>query len=187
VAAVQSFNASLWRPFSGYVSDIFKKRKWTPWPFLTQHQEVSPRIHWVFTAMVSVTVMMILLTLAGLSGNLTLSVVTLAVLGFTIAFGTGSNFGLTPVLFRKNPGVATGFIGGISTIGGIIYPLIFGRVANIHMGYAVIAIFMFIPFMYIFIVAFKRGQHVDVDAGVGGWKKYGVASPLGASEGEPND
>lgn len=182
VAAVQSFNASLWRPFSGYVSDIFLKRRWTPWPFLTQHQPISPRIHWVFTSMVAVSIMMILLTLAGLSGNLTLSVIVLAILGFTIAFGTGSNFGLTPVLFHKNPGVATGFIGGISTFGGIIYPLVFGLVPNIHAGYAIVSVLMFIPFMFIFYIAFKRGQHINVDAGLGNWEKYGVNGPMQDTE-----
>jgi len=109
-------------------------------------------------------------------------VVALAILGFTIAFGTGSNFGLTPVLFNKNPGVATGFIGGISTVGGIIYPLVFGLMPNIHIGYATVSIIMFIPFMLIFIIAFKRGQQINVDAGLGTWEKYGVNGPLQDTE-----
>lgn len=178
LAAVQSFNASLWRPFSGFVSDLFLRKGWTPWPFLNRKDPIAPRLHWVFTSMVAVTVMMVVFTIAGLSGNLTFSVIALAFLGFTVAFGTGSNFGVTPVLFRKNPGIATGFIGGISTIGGVIYPLIYGHVENIHTGYALVALTMFIPFILIFVAAFRPGERIRVDAGLGSWHKYGLSSPI---------
>ena len=185
LAAVQSFNASLWRPFSGFISDLFLRKGWTPWPFLNRTDPIAPRLHWVFTSMFAVTLMMLVFTWAGLSGNLVFSVIALAFLGFTVAFGTGSNFGVTPVLFRKNPGIATGFIGGISTIGGVIYPLIYGQVNNIHTGYALVALTMFVPFMLIFIVAFKPGQKINVDAGVGSWEKHGVSSPI--MEPQPGD
>lgn len=174
LASVQSFQASLWRPFSGMVSDLFLKNRWTPWPFLNKEDPIAPRIHWVFTSMVGVTIMMIVFTFAGLSGNVVMSVVALAILGFVISWGTGSNFALTPVLFSRCPGVATGFIGGICTVGGIIYPLIYGRMANIHMGYATVAITLFIPFMLIFIMAFRRGKAIDVDAGIGDYRSFGV-------------
>ncbi len=178
LASVQSFNASLWRPFSGFISDLFLRKHWTPWPFLNRSDPLAPRLHWVFTSMVAATLMMFVFTLAGLSGNLTFSVGALALLGFTTAFGTGSNFGVTPVLFRKNPGIATGFIGGVSTIGGILYPLIYGKVANIHTGYALVAATLFIPFMLIFITAFRPGKRIEVDAGVGSWKIHGLQAPL---------
>jgi len=181
LASVQSFNASLWRPLSGFISDLFLRKRWTPWPFLNRKDPIAPRLHWVFTSMVAATVMMFIFTTAGLSGNLAFSVIALALLGFTTAFGTGSNFGVTPVLFHKNPGIAAGFIGGVSTIGGIIYPLIFGNVSNIHTGYAVVAGILFIPFMLIFIIAFRSGESVKVDSGLGGWKAYGLDSPLAES------
>lgn len=184
LAAVQSFNASLWRPFSGVVSDLFDRNRWTPWPFLAKTDMIAPRLHWVFTAQVAVTIMMVLLTFAGLTGNLALSVITLAFLGFTISWNTGSNFGVTPVLFHKKPGVATGYIGGVCTVFGIIYPLIFGAMPNIHMGYAVTAVTMFIPFMLVFILAFPRGKPVDVDRGFGDWRSFGMPEPLGDKHGE---
>ena len=178
LASVQSFNASLWRPFSGFVSDLFLRKGWTPWPFLNRKDPLAPRLHWVFTSMVAATLMMFVFSWAGLSGNLAFSVIALALLGFTTAFGTGSNFGVTPVLFRKNPGIATGFIGGVSTIGGIVYPLIYGAVPNIHTGYALVAGLLFIPFMLIFIVAFRPGERIQVDSGLGHFASYGLATPL---------
>jgi NNP family nitrate/nitrite transporter-like MFS transporter len=146
-----------------------------PWPFITKEDPVSPRLHWVFTSMVGVTIMMVAFTFAGLTGNPAISVAVLAVLGFVISWGTGSNFAITPVLFRRCPGVATGFIGGICTIGGIIYPLIYGKVPNIHMGYAVVALTMFVPFTIFFAIVFRRGWRLaDVDKGIGTCQGFGV-------------
>ena len=178
LAAVQSFNASLWRPFSGFVSDLFQRKRWTPWPFLNRTDPIAPRLHWIFTSMIAVTIMMILFSLAGLSGNLVLSIIVLAFMGLSIASGTGSNFGVTPLLFRKNPGIATGFIGGFATIGGVIYPLIFGGLPNIHTGYALVAFALFLPFIAIFIVAFRSPGRINVDNGLGDWEKHGVSAPL---------
>mgnify|MGYP003879527331 CR=1 FL=1 len=178
LASVQSFNASLFRPFSGFISDLFLRYRLMPWPFLTKEDPNAPRIHWVFTSMVCITFMMVMFTLAGLSGNLVLTVAVLAILGVTISFGTGSNFGLTPILFHKNPGIATGFIGGMCTIGGIVYPLIFGFMPNIHTGYAVVGITIFIPIMLFFAVVFRRGKPVNVDAGLGSWRAFGLKEPL---------
>jgi NNP family nitrate/nitrite transporter-like MFS transporter len=101
-AAVQSFNASLFRPFSGYMSDLRQRKGWTPYPML--------------------------------AGLLPASVVVLAVFGITVSFGTGGVFAIVPVLFEDRPGTASGFIGGISTSGGIVYPLVYGYVPNIHRG-----------------------------------------------------
>jgi NNP family nitrate/nitrite transporter-like MFS transporter len=178
LAAVQSFNASLWRPFSGFISDLFQRKKWTPWPFLNRTDPIAPRLHWIFTSMIAVTIMMILFSLAGMSGNLVLSIVVLAFMGLSIASGTGSNFGVTPLLFRKNPGIATGFIGGFATIGGVIYPLIFGGLPNIHAGYALVAFGAFIPFIVIFIIAFRSSGRIDIDNGLGNWEKHRVSAPL---------
>lgn len=178
LAAVQSFNASLWRPFSGFVSDLFQRKKWTPWPFLNRKDPIAPRIHWIFTSMIAVTIMMVLFSLAGMSGSLVFSILVLAFMGLSISSGTGSNFGVTPVLFRKNPGIATGFIGGFATIGGVVYPLIFGGLPNIHIGYALVALFLFIPFIAIFVVAFRPAERIEVDKGLGDWHSHGLSTPL---------
>lgn len=175
-AAVQSFNASLWRPFAGFISDVFQRNNWTPWPFLTKDVPWAPRIHWAFTAIVAITIMMVVLTYAGLTGILPLSVVILGLLGVCISFGTGSCFGLVPIIFRRNPGLATGFIGGVACLGGITYPLIYGSVANIHMGYIYVAAAVFLPFMLFFVVTFLRGRQVDVDSGLGSRSSWGLSS-----------
>lgn len=175
-AAVQSFNASLWRPFSGFISDVFQRNHWTPWPFINKEVPWAPRIHWAFTAMVAITIMMVALTYAGLTGMLPLSVVILALLGVCISFGTGSCFGLVPIIFRRNPGLATGFIGGFSCIGGIVYPLVYGNVTNIHMGYLYVAVALFVPFMLFFAFTFLRGRKVNIDSGFGSRSAWGLPS-----------
>ena len=68
-AAVQSFNASLFRPFSGWISDIWQRNGWTPFPILSKKLEYAPRIHFLMFALLSITVTMILLTVAGLSAG----------------------------------------------------------------------------------------------------------------------
>lgn len=174
-AAVQSFNASLWRPFSGFLSDMFQKHRLTPWPFLNKTEPWAPRLHWVFTAMVLITILSVALTIAGRTGHLTTSVLVLALLGFVISTGTGSCFGLVPILFRKYPGIATGFIGGVSTTGGIIYPLVFGKVENIHDGYAAVALYIFVPFILFFIFAFGWfRKRVTGDEGLGSKQMWGL-------------
>lgn len=88
-AAVQSFNASLFRPFSGYMSDLWQRKGWTPFPFISKNQEFSPRIHWLMMALVLITCMMILLTVAGLLDLLPMSVAVLMTFGICVSFGTG--------------------------------------------------------------------------------------------------
>ena len=167
-AAVQSFNASLFRPFSGYMSDLFQRKRWMPFPMITKKLPYSPRIHWLMTAMLCITLMMILLTVVGLLGILPLSVVVLAIFGITVSFGTGATFAIVPLMFKDRPGTATGFIGGVSTSFAIAFPLIFGsnNLANIHVGYAVVAITVFIPFMLFFIWAMRYGENPE-EHGIG--------------------
>lgn len=176
-AAVQSFNASLFRPFSGWISDIWQRNGWTPFPILSKKLEYAPRIHFLMFALLSITITMILLTVAGLSGNLIWSVLFLAVFGITVSFGTGGTFAIVPLMFRERPGTATGFIGGVSCSGGIIYPLIYGQAAGwfpeggIHMGYAIVAIFMFIPFIIYYVWAMHWDVHPE-DHGFGSKEKW---------------
>ena len=80
-----------------------------------------------------------------------------------------------PVLFRKYPGIATGFIGGVSTTGGIIYPIVFGKVENIHDGYGAVSLFFFLPFILFFIFAFGRFRtHITGDEGLGSKESWGI-------------
>ena len=166
-AAVQSFNASLFRPFAGYMSDLWQRKGWTPFPIIASDQEYSPRVHWLVMALLLITGMMVLMTIAGLTGNLTFSVITLAILGICVSFGTGGVFAVVPCMFRERPGIATGFIGGLSTTGGIVYPLIYGFAGNIHMGYLYVALWFFIPFILFFVWA-NRYEKAPAEHGLGG-------------------
>lgn len=157
-AAVQSFNASLFRPFSGFMSDLFQRKGWTPLPFIAKTVPYAPRLHWLGLSVILISLSMAGLTVAGLSGSLHLSVTVLVALGIFISFGTGGTFALVPLLFPDRPGAAAGFIGGVSTIAGIAYPLIFAGGSNIHMGYFFVALYMFLPFVafYFWAARYER-------------------------------
>ncbi len=176
-AAVQSFNASLFRPFSGWISDLWQRKGWMPFPLLTRNLPYSPRIHWLMFALVCITTMMILLTVAGLTGSIVWSVIILAVFGICVSFGTGGTFAIVPLMFRERPGTATGFIGGVSTAGGVIFPLIYGKAAEalgvggIHMGYAIVAVCMFFPFVLYYVWAMHWDIHPE-DHGFGSKQKW---------------
>ena len=91
-AAVQSFTASLFRPFSGFMSDLFQRKGWTPLPFIAKSLPYAPRLHWLGIALILITLSMTGLTIAGLSGSLHLSVAVLVAIGVFISCGTGGTF-----------------------------------------------------------------------------------------------
>jgi NNP family nitrate/nitrite transporter-like MFS transporter len=160
-AAVQSFNASLFRPFSGFMSDLFQRKGWTPLPFIAKSLPYAPRLHWLGIALILIIMAMMGLTVAGLSGSLHLSVGVLVVFGIFLSFGTGGTFALVPLLFPDRPGAAAGFIGGLSTTAGIVYPLIFAAGSNIHMGYFYVALYMFVPFLLFYFWAARYERHPE--------------------------
>jgi MFS transporter, NNP family, nitrate/nitrite transporter len=160
-AAVESFTASLFRPFSGYMSDLFQRRGWTPLPFIARTLPYAPRLHWLGIAVILITIGMTGLTVAGLLGSLHLSVMVLVVLGVFISCGTGGTFALVPLLFPDRPGTASGFIGGVSTAAGIVYPLVFASGADIHTGYLVVALSMFLPFVLFYFWAARYERHPE--------------------------
>jgi len=160
-AAVQSFNASLFRPFSGYMSDVFQRKGWTPLPFIAKSLPYAPRLHWLGIAVIAITISMVGLTVAGMTGSLYVSVILLVVLGISISFGTGGTFALVPLLFPTRPGTAAGFIGGVSTISGIIYPLMFAAGSNIHIGYAQVALYLFLPSIVFYFWAARYERHPE--------------------------
>jgi NNP family nitrate/nitrite transporter-like MFS transporter len=164
-AAVASFCASLFRPFSGFMSDLFQRKGWTPLPFIAKTLPYAPRLHWLGISLIVITGAMAGLTLAGLTGSLHLSVLVLVALGVFVSFGTGGNFALVPLLFPDRPGAAAGFIGGVSTAAGIVYPLIFAGDADIHMGYALVALYMFVPFVLFYFWA-ARYERPPVEHGL---------------------
>lgn len=160
-ASVQSFTASLFRPFSGFMSDLFQRKGWTPLPLVAKTLPYSPRLHWLGIAVILITLAMAGLTAAGLSGSLHLSVAVLVALGICISFGTGGTFALVPLLFPDRPGTAAGFIGGLSTAAGIVYPLVFAGGANIHLGYLHVALYIFVPFVLFYFWAARYERHPE--------------------------
>lgn len=165
-AAVQSFCASLFRPFAGYMSDLFQRNGWTPLPFVAKTLSYAPRLHWLGIALILITAAMVVLTLAGLSGWLPGAVVALVALGIFISFGTGGTFALVPLLFPERPGIASGFIGGVSCTGGVVFPLFFANTAGIHTGYAYVAFFLFVPFVLFYFWA-ARYERDPASHGIG--------------------
>lgn len=172
-AAVQSFTASLFRPFSGYMSDLFHRRGWTPLPLIAKTLPYAPRLHWLGLSLILITLAMGGLTAAGLWEQLPASVAVLVALGVFISFGTGGTFALVPLLFPERPGLAAGFIGGLSTTAAIVYPLIFAGEANIHAGYLRVALFMFVPFVLFYFWAARYERHPE---------EHGVFLTLAAHE-----
>ncbi len=172
-AAVQSFNASLFRPFAGFMSDLFQRKGWTPLPVIAKNLPYAPRLHWLGISLILISIAMAGLTIAGLSGSLHSSVVVLVALGVFISFGTGGTFALVPLLFPDRPGTAAGFIGGVSTAAGIVYPLIFASGTNIHMGYASVALYMFLPFVGFYFWAARYERHPE---------EHGVLTQMLASD-----
>jgi NNP family nitrate/nitrite transporter-like MFS transporter len=160
-AAVQSFTASLFRPFSGFMSDLFQRKSWTPLPFIARSLPYAPRLHWLGSALILIIFGMVGLTVAGLSGSLHLSVAILVAIGIFISCGTGGTFALVPLLFPDRPGAAAGFIGGLSTAAGIIYPLVFSGGQNIHMGYLYVALYLFLPFALFYFWAARYERHPE--------------------------
>ena len=165
-AAVQSFMASLFRPFAGFMSDTFQRKNWTPLPIIAKTLPYAPRLHWLGIALILIVLAMLALTAAGLAGFLPGSIIALVALGLFISFGTGGTFALVPLLFPTRPGVAAGFIGGVSCTGGIVYPFIFAGGSSIHMGYAYTAVCLFVPFVLFFFWA-ARYERGPADHGVG--------------------
>ena len=160
-AAVQSFTASLFRPFSGFMSDLFQRKNWTPLPLIAKSLPYAPRLHWLGISLILITLAMAGMTIAGMSGSLHVSVAVLVALGVFISFGTGGTFALVPLLFPDRPGAAAGFIGGVSTAAGIVYPLVFAGGTNIHLGYSLVALYMFLPFVFFYFWAARYERHPE--------------------------
>jgi MFS transporter, NNP family, nitrate/nitrite transporter len=160
-AAVQSFTASLFRPFAGFMSDLFQHKGWTPLPFIAKTLPYAPRLHWLGLSLILIMLSMMGLTVAGLYGSLHLSVMVLVAFGIFVSFGTGGTFALVPLLFPDRPGIAAGFIGGVSTVAGIVYPLVFAGGSNIHMGYFNVALIMFVPIVLFYFWAARYERHPE--------------------------
>ena len=151
-AATFSIAAGLLRPIGGYVSDLVARRELTLLPvFGGRYRE-----QWTFLTLVFVVVSMVGMTLAGLTGEIRLAVVAAFLVGTACAFSEGAIFAQVPAMFPDSSGSVAGVVGGVGTVGGVVYPLVFAApfLPNLHVGYAVTA-FTMVPILVATAWAFR--------------------------------
>ena len=139
-AATFSVAAGLVRPIGGYVSDLLARRERNILPFFTGRY----REQWTFVSLCFIVIAMFGMTLAGLTGRVMLAVGAGFVVGMACAFTEGAIFAQVPAMFPNNSGAVAGVVGGVGTVGGIVYPLVYAApfLPNLHTGYSVVAISM---------------------------------------------
>jgi NNP family nitrate/nitrite transporter-like MFS transporter len=139
-AATFSVAAGLLRPIGGYVSDVLARNEKNILPFFTGQY----RGQWTFISLCFIVLMMFAMTLAGLSGVLMNAVIVGFLVGTGCAMAEGAIFAQVPSMFPNSSGAVAGVVGGIGTVGGIVYPLFYSApwLANLHLGYSVTAVTM---------------------------------------------
>ena len=139
-AATFSVAAGLLRPFGGYGSDLLARKELDILPFFKgQYRE-----QWTFCGLCFIVLMMFGLTLAGFSGVVMNAVIVGFLVGTGCAWAEGAIFAQVPAMFPNSSGSVAGIVGGVGTVGGIVYPLIYSApwLANFHIGYSVTAVSM---------------------------------------------
>jgi NNP family nitrate/nitrite transporter-like MFS transporter len=139
-AATFSVAAGLLRPVGGYVSDVLARRERNILPFFTgQYRE-----QWTFCGLCFIVFMMFGMTLAGFSGVVMNAVVVGFLVGAGCAWAEGAIFAQVPAMFPNSSGAVAGIVGGVGTVGGIAYPLIYSApwLASFHIGYSIVAVSM---------------------------------------------
>lgn len=138
-AATFSLAAGLLRPLGGWTSDVLARRERNILPvFHGRYRE-----QWTFVCLIAIVVSMTMLTVAGQTGNVTLTVAVGFLVGTSCAFAEGAIFAQVPAMFPNRSGAAAGVVGGIGTFGGIGFPLIYSAAATngyIHSGYLLVAV-----------------------------------------------
>jgi NNP family nitrate/nitrite transporter-like MFS transporter len=145
-AATFSVAAGLLRPIGGYVSDVLARKEKDILPFFHGRY----REQWTFVSLCFIVVTMFGMTLAGLSGVVMNAVIVGFLVGTACAMSEGAIFAQVPAMFPNSSGAVAGVVGGIGTVGGIVYPLVYSApwLANLHLGYSVVAASM-IPIVLI--------------------------------------
>lgn len=136
-AATFSVAAGLLRPVGGYVSDRLAREQRDILPVFTGRY----REQWTFVSLCLVIVAMFGMTLAGLSGVVLVAVGAGFVVGMSCAFAEGAIFAQVPAMFPNSSGAVAGVVGGVGTVGGIVYPLVYTLplLPNLHTGYSIVA------------------------------------------------
>jgi NNP family nitrate/nitrite transporter-like MFS transporter len=132
-AATFSVAAGLLRPVGGYVSDLLARKERNIIPFFTGRY----REQWTFVSLCFVVLAMFGMTLAGLTGQVLIAVSAGFLVGMGCAFSEGAIFAQVPAMFA-------GVVGGVGTVGGIVYPLVYAAplLPNLHTGYSIVAVSM---------------------------------------------
>ena len=161
-AATFSVAAGLLRPIGGYVSDRLAREERDILPIF----EGRYREQWTFVALSFIVCSMVLMTVAGLSGIVLAAVGAGFVVGMACAFAEGAIFAQVPAMFPDSSGAVAGVVGGIGTVGGIVYPLVYSATMfpNLHLGYAVVAVSM-LPIVllnaWVYRPEIARRAHLD--------------------------
>jgi NNP family nitrate/nitrite transporter-like MFS transporter len=81
------------------------------------------------------------MTLAGLSGVVVNAVVVGFLVGAGCAWAEGAIFAQVPAMFPDSSGAVAGIVGGVGTVGGIVYPLVYAApwLSSLHLGYSIVA------------------------------------------------
>jgi len=167
-AAAFALASGVLRPISGYISDVLVRRE-------RNLLSVFPgryREQWTFVCLLAVAVLLSVLTGAGLSGNVLLTVVVTVLLGVACGWAGGAIFAQVPEMFPDRTGAAAGVVGGIGTFGGVVYPLLFSYAAEldaIHFGYVFVAVTMF-PIVLLNAWLFR--PHLAARANVAGFGSF---------------
>ena len=161
-AATFSVAAGLLRPIGGYVSDRLAREERNILPIF----EGRYREQWTFVALSFIVCSMVLMTVAGFSGIVLAAVGAGFVVGMACAFAEGAIFAQVPAMFPDSSGAVAGVVGGIGTVGGIVYPLVYSATMfpNLHVGYAVVAVSM-LPIVllnaWVYRPEIARRAHLD--------------------------
>jgi len=173
-AATFSVAAGLLRPIGGYMSDRLARNETNIIPlFQGRYRE-----QWTFVSLCFVVLTMFGMTLAGLSGQVLLAVGAGFMVGMGCAFAEGAIFAQVPAMFPNSSGAVAGVVGGVGTVGGIIYPLVYAApfLANLHVGYAIVGASM-IPIVLLTAWVFQpRIASVANEAGFVGEEPTAVSS-----------
>ncbi len=135
-AATFSVAAGLLRPIGGYVSDVLAREERDILPvFQGRYRE-----QWTFVTLCFVVLTMFVMTLAGLTGQVLVAVAAGFAVGMGCAFAEGSIFAQVPAMFPDSSGAVAGVVGGVGTVGGIVYPLVYSAqfLPNLHLGYSIV-------------------------------------------------
>ncbi|UPM44076.1 nitrate/nitrite transporter [Halocatena salina] len=138
-AAMFSLGAGTLRPLGGWISDILVRRERNILPIFQDRY----REQWTIVCLGTLVVMMCAFTVAGRTGVLPVTVGIVFCMGMCCGITSGAIFAQVPAMFPHRSGAAAGIVGGVGTLGGISFPLVYSTAATagyIHSGYLIIAV-----------------------------------------------